>query len=511
MINRISFCFSKVFEVLYKNAYIGIEDAKVCRQVCPAWSRQIDNFFQKANFDSVKNLSGAKNLSDFKLTIPLQLEDIKRIWEMDVHTRCVSFGKKLTLRMKHDRFDNPLYPHPNQQQLTVLVETIRTFWYHFEHLEIIPAENTLDKSAPGSSGSEILVPFGDIGREIIGDVEMLERAALEEHSNKADDDFEKWQYLAFDPNRFQMYIPFLHHLKNLKSFTSRIKDRRATCNMLLRIPNTVQLERVVIRSEDQAPASWYKCASKLYTNCSRSITFLSGCELKALDILYADSKEACVFPSLEELHIDLIGNEHFEEMKMFSSVNGEITNMFPKVQVLKMNVNFELFHLTMRPWDWIYKFAKQLPALKHLSLGGYCMKNCVNLSENNDMPDATCESESECESEYNFSRGVSTFQFTCPTHLPRDFIRRFPEVKHVIVVEKPELQNPRWCVPVRETKSCDRMYIRRVFDLLGPHVSSLTFVPVSYCNKIGTISYGPGKVTRFRNDNWIKQGKRKRD
>lgn len=498
--------FPYVFEVLHGKLFVGFEEAKTCRLVCSTWKEGVDEYYQSKNFNSVENIHGEKNQSDLILKMPLRRIDIDRIYEMDLNAGCVSFGKKLTLEMVYDERGKPLFPH-HLGQVNALLRNVPRFWEQFDHLEVRPSEhrvpvnrNSDERRTTGRTNPDfVAVPFGDMySDEEIGELVEWARKVRE-----------KKQYSLLTTN-FDMFIPFLHLMTNLKKVSLRLDhDIIMQIHILLRIPRTENLKEIVASDDvagwalDRANGSTEEVSVTLYERCAKSICFLAGATICLLENCTPRIEK---FENLTELHVTIV--PMYDER---ASLAGLSANMFPNVTILKIERRQSLlcwwFPMT-DPDDWLVKFVEKFPALKYLSFSGGCMEKCVECAnlktiyrckagdDNTQRGPVAISSSSS-----TGGSGLKTFRFECPLHVPVGLMRMFPAMQHVIVDEYPDRCRR------QNSKSTDGKYLGGFFAMF-PNVLSLTFVPFTRCEETGEWLCGPGNVTRYRDEK--KRGKKRK-
>lgn len=474
-----------MFPLLFENSNFGYQEVSACREVCSTWKGGIDGYFQSTNFDSLTNTNGAKDLGGLVLKLPLSLVDINRISEMGLHAGCASFGKKLTLEMMYDERDIAVFPD-HLGEVKALLRNVPRFWEQFENLEVrrgterIAYGRNIDEGRRTRHNNPdfVAVPFGDIG----SDQEVVEWRARQ-NRNPNPPDFED----------FEMYIPFLHLLTHLQKVSLKIDDRCAVTQILLRIPRTENLKQVFITPYLDTHQDPSPCCAALYTKCAKSVCFLACARAGALETC----AERIVFENLIELHVTILSL--LDELALARISASSIARMFPNVTILKIEMDKSG---TDDVWNRFATFVVKFPALKYFALSGDCKQSwCANLKTiyrckpleiREDPPQETLDR----------TRNLKTFRFACPLHVPARVMSLFPALEHVIVDEY-EGRCRR-----RKSKATDRKYLKGFFAMF-PKVSSITFVPVTMCEVTRNWQFGPGTVTRYRDDKKRRQTRRR--
>lgn len=476
-------------------------EAKNCRIVCAKWSFGVDAYFQNTNFETIKNIYGANNDSDFVLKLPLRLYDIARLYEMDMHPRCVSFGNKLTLEIDDwfGRFGR------HRREINALVQNVTNIWRHFEHLEIRrnasysirPGRET----GPDNNRSRHVVPYGELGNaENLKVIHSLEK----EKQAKAG---RRCFYSFFNPDQFEIYIPFLEHLTNLKTVTFFLRNRRQLCQILLRIPRISQLERIfMVGNMNYMHASWLNLSTLVFQTCCAKLTFLAGCELQSLE-MFLNSNVASLrehtFVKLTELHLSILSGKDLDAMLRLTSSDLNMINFFPKLSILQIRVGSDTLYANTL--DTIHRFVDKFPTLCHFSIAGHCIPpDCVTLGHINGrkMLSEGPSGSNRPENRVN-NMCIRTFQFECPSHVPLSLMRQFSVLQHIIVAELPGRCRR------RVSKSKDRNYIWGLFNLLDDHVRTITFVPATFDDHFEMLFFEPGAITWNRRDKSSRGRKRK--
>lgn len=449
----------------------------------------MDEYFQTTNFDSLLNVDGAKNWSEFTLQLPLLPNDINRLYQFDSHLHCVSFGKKLKIMIDHYRYDSPVSAG-SRSQVRKLVQNVTRIWQLFEHLEIQQTPATFERPYVGYNANDpfVEVPFGDIvDHDLINKIRLWEQREQNETS---------FYYSPFSPDDFRMFIPFLQHLTHLKTITFLIQDKRQICHILLRLPKICQLERIFIGGNlRETRATWFKLLPLVFTKCYKNLNFLSGCDLRMLETL-ASKDHNRVFENLEELHVTISSSLDLDSMQRFID-NGRATKLlFPNVLVLQVRV--DSVTVTFNSMEIFYHFAKQFHSLRHFSLSGNCVAGqCINIKKLHSTAHLRRLFVGQC------SR-VSTFQIECSSHIPVDLMQMFPSLNRIILAEQPGRCRG------RQSRASDWNYIKKLFDLFEPGVRQITFVPSVYIQPFAVLSLQPGVITRNRNEQRCNSRKRKR-
>lgn len=467
---------------MYESSLVRPDTVRTCRQVCSTWKEGVDKFFQTTNFHCLAMKRKATNSSDFVLRMPMNLVDIAQIREMELHPRCVSFGRKLTLLMRQDQRNVDIFPD-HLGEINVLLRTVHRFWELFQHLEVTQLDEvtveTLDhirrRQHRRSNPDYVIVPFGDVG---------------------LDQNFREWvtrYHVIPHTDDFEMYIPFLHLMTNLKKITLRINRRWVNTRILLHIPKTVNLEEIYMEHVgDFFRGFWSQSCASMFQKCANSLRFLAGVNLTSLRICanWTDSKDGNgpVFEKLKELHLK------FEYMWTYTSLESlsafSIQTMFPVLTVLVIsvdcgNINFDL-------WESMGNFVNKFPCVKYFSLSGCIMPDyCLNLStlfSAKKVQDLSVNSSAAV-----VSSGLTTFRFNCPMHVPYGLMCKFPALKHVIVEEWPKRCR------MRKSKSRNARYVRCFFKLF-PNVSTLSFILLKTSRDPHDGSMDQQTITHFQSD-----------
>lgn len=469
----------------------------------------MDTYFQTTNFDTIKNINGARNKSDFVLTLPLRLTDINLIYELELHPRCVSFGKKLTLMICR-------YQPRHRRELKDMVQNVISLWRHFEHLEVQEAPYMYDPNRPFSNDNDeppVIVPYGQLGS-----AEYVKMIKTIEHKQKAKDNqpYFGW-YQKFRPDHFDMYVPFLQHLTNLKTVTLLLRDRHKISQILLRIPRISKLERILIGSNlKNMHVSWHTLTSTVYRKCCHKLSFLAGCEIQSLEkfVKSVRNKDATnkKFDELTELHVTISRRQDLDAMmRVTRQKEVKLGDFFPKLTILQVKVASD--HVYGNVMNMVNEFTLQFPTLEHFSLGGHCVPpECLNLDQvygrktiRLNPVHANASATTVIITSSNSSTIIETIQFECPSHVPWKLMQCFPLLKHVIIAEQPGRCKR------RVSKSNDRAYIRAFFKLCESTVRTVTFVPSSYLQLFQVLLFEPGAITHRRTDRRWQGRKRKRD
>lgn len=464
---------------MYNSIFFGIPDVKSIRQVCSKWKVGVDKYFQTTNFHCLETNKGATNISHVVLTMPLELDDISRIHEMELHPVCVSFGKKLTLLMRHDQLNNGLFPN-HLREINLLLHTVTLFWQRFEHLDVRRlygfTEADDDRIRRREQRHEnpyyIHVPFGDVG---------------------SDEKLHRWCskfYKFYEPQDFIMYIPFLHLLTNLKKISIHTRDYWVTASILRHIPKTSNLEEIYMEPDDsflEYDEYWRTTCAILIEKCAKSVIFLAGVSADSIVFkepsTYSNNVTGPVFEQLKEIHI--IVDSDWTTCALDSMHDFTIASMFPLVTTLVLSVDIR--YAQCDHWKYLGNFVRKFPRLKHFSLSGDCVRDwntCLHT-----LPEVKTGSFSTIlEKHYSI---LTVFQFQCPIHVPTGLLQFFPSVKHVIVDEFSERCER------HASKSKDLKYVNDFFNMFA-NVSSLSFVPVTSGDQTHAASTDRKKLTYFR-------------
>lgn len=357
-------------------------------------------YFQNTNFHCLETRNGPKNFADFVLKIPMELVDIHQIHKLELHPRCVSFGKKLTLLMPLDRRDVAIFNN-NRREVDVLLQTATCFFKWFEHLEVRQAEE---------SGTVRLVP-----------------------------------------DNFDQYIPFIHLMVNVKKITLWLSRRWVNTRILRHIPNTATVEEIYMKHVGEVfRLHWSESFAVLNQRYVKSVTFLSGVNITSIQF-YAEwndknNRNGQVFEKLKQVHI-LVDNQHLVDCLSVSTIQ----SLFPIVCTLEMSV--ENLNADLHLWEHLASLVNKFPCLKHFSLSGDCIPNfCECFNTIFDREKANIINQTV------YNSVLKTFQFRCPMHVPAGLLQRLPSVKNVIVEEFPG-RCQRYV-----SKSNDSEFVKRFFN-----------------------------------------------
>lgn len=430
-----------------------------CREVCSTWNAGVNAYFQATNFHSQEMRNGAKNISDIILKMPLELLDINKIYEMDLHPVCVSFGKKLTLKMQHDQRNFEIFPN-YLRELSQLLRTVPSFWERFEHLEVrrmlrmtwSGIDHYNRRNSRHENPDYMVVPFGDVG---------------------IDAKFHEWRTINYDlpnPESFEMYIPFLHFMINLKKVTLLKQGKWVNIFILLHIPRTEKLEEINLTPQiGRYHHFWSQSCAVLFQKCAKRVCFLAGVNFTSIktcaEWIIADDGTGPVFENLKELHITMeraCRQDWLDNLSPFS-----IETMFPELSVLGLCV--ECTYGTWDLWECLGNFVNKFPRLKYVSLSGDCIPDrCEHYTTiYSGKPEHALF---RTDSTTGVCSCLTTFRFQCPMHVPVGLLRKLPSIRHVIIEERPKR-----CLQ-RKSKSTDARYVKGFFKMFT-NVSSMTFVP----------------------------------
>lgn len=465
----------EVFKVLYDKFYIRPDAVRACRQVCSYWNDGIDNYFQTTNFHCLENKNGPRNFTEFVLTMPMELADIDRIKEMELYPTCVSFGKKITLLMRHERDGVGLFPS-HLREIGVLLQTVSNFWRRFEHLEVrhsdVPTDMDVDYAARWLLRSEspnyIVVPLGDVGND----------ETFQEHRTVL--------HTMHIPDEFEMYIPFLHLMTNLKKVTLRINDNWISALILHRIPKTSNLTEIYTESPVELyQGLWSTSCAVMYQKCANNVTFLAGVTPVSIstmvDCINPNGGVGPVFEKLKELHILVDPGWRYNLAVMISS--SSISLMFPMVTILGLSLDrLDVYDIQRDLWKHLGTFVNTFPRLNHLSFFG---QRCISLHTSSEFgfsPTAiNCTSRSV----------LTTIQLQCPIHVPVELLHMFPSLTHVLIEECPGR------CQLRESRANSFDFVDCFFKAF-PNVNLLSFVPHTTGEQTQDAQTGFSKVTRFK-------------
>lgn len=410
--------------------------------------------------------------------MPLELVDIDRLLKMESHPRCVSFGKKLTLVMRHDHRNNPIFPN-HLREISVLLQTVTHFWRCFEHLEVRQLEDVTVTDVEHArrrvfrleNPDYFMVPFGDVG---------------------TDEKFHEWRtyfHRFVDPDDFEMYIPFLHLMTNLKKVTLLARDNWVSAHILLHIPHTANLKEIYMNSHRYMfRGFWSQSCAVMYQKCAKNVTFLAGVTPASISFrpngLNAYIGIVPVFENLKEIHI--LVDHQWTDSLVDSMRASTVASMFPVVTTLVLIVNRTYIQRDL--CKYLANFAKKFPCLNHFSLSGDCAPEwCTGFRSFSDANSNPITPSSE-------TFGVlTTFQFQCPIHVPVELMQHFTSLEHVIIEEWPgKCQR-------HESKANDWTFLDCFFKSF-PNVTSLSFVPVSTSEETHHVFASSRKVTRRRSE-----------
>lgn len=473
---------------MYEHAYLDRSDAQSCRAVCSKWNKGIDHYFQTNDFHSMENIYGATNYSDMVLKMPLRLIEFDRLHQMNLHPRCVSYGKKLTLKLDAGGCGRSAQHVHHRRELLDLVQNVSKLWNNFEHLEIACGDQRHyvpqhpDIYNEGEPIPIIRVPYGDLGvPEVIQTINTWMNTEPPPHF-----------FSYFHPDQFEMLIPFLHHLTNLKTVTFNIYNAAVIANILLRIPNTGQLEKVFILSEGVGMISrWPDFLPLAYSKWNSTLSSLSGCPAVALYNFFVISPEAeNVFPNLIELSVTILTRaDTCAIQRLTEKMQRQPSRLCPSLVMLQIQL------LSSRNdsdvLDDLYPFAAEFGSIRHFCLSGHCVpSNCASkrqIRHHGKLGFKLASSELDINDKKS---SVTTFQIECSSHVPICLMRDFTNLNKVIVAE--------YCCEKqkRTSRSKDGIYVRGLFALLDPNIRMVTF----YGEKKQARLLKPGVITCFRSD-----------